>query len=498
MRTGRPRIRVFDEAAALQRFKELKNAQMVAKEFNTGCDVILRLVKRNGLGVNRPGVSAKLSDEQVASCVGLYNAGMSQLEIGKKFSMTQWGIGKILKATGVSARKTKAVLEEHYFDVIDTEEKAYWLGFLTADGNIGLDNAIRLELKSGDAVHVVRFARAIGYSGLLQKRKDESAVLLQPKSVILANALRSLGLMSSTKSVDVVPANVVGKLERHYWRGLIDGDGWIGKDLKSVGLCGTRKMCVGMRDFFLKNGIVTDAQVHRSEERLWRFGIESKEVKKCVVLLYKDAIVALPRKLALAKKIMGEEMFTGVQQARRYQVEIFLEALHYLKDVPFGVVSYGLFEDDVLRGVACFGSPSSPAIASSIFENEVDQKGVRELRRFAMQDAAPNEASQFLAKALRMFYAEHREVSAVVSYADSAQGHIGTIYKACNARYVGCSGEELVFVLSTGERVTGRGMLKRVGSTDGVSVEKSEGKHKYIFFFNGTDKRCLLSAKQYV
>ena len=29
--------------------------------------------------------------------------------------------------------------DEHYFDVIDCQEKAYWLGFICADGYIGKD-----------------------------------------------------------------------------------------------------------------------------------------------------------------------------------------------------------------------------------------------------------------------------------------------------------------------------------------------------------------------
>lgn len=48
--------------------------------------------------------------------------------------------------------------DDFYFHVIDTEHKAYWLGFLYADGFVDKNrNRISLALNSNDEHHILKF-----------------------------------------------------------------------------------------------------------------------------------------------------------------------------------------------------------------------------------------------------------------------------------------------------------------------------------------------------
>ena len=62
-----------------------------------------------------------------------------------------------MKRLGVSTFDYK--LDITVFDSIDTEEKAYWLGFMFADGYVSKNNAMSLTLKESDRSHIERFAR---------------------------------------------------------------------------------------------------------------------------------------------------------------------------------------------------------------------------------------------------------------------------------------------------------------------------------------------------
>ena len=55
-------------------------------------------------------------------------------------------------------RPRKYSLNEDYFKKIDTETKAYWLGFLYADGQISADSrySLRLALSKKDYNHIVK------------------------------------------------------------------------------------------------------------------------------------------------------------------------------------------------------------------------------------------------------------------------------------------------------------------------------------------------------
>ena len=52
-------------------------------------------------------------------------------------------------------------VNENYFSVIDSEEKAYWLGFIAADGNIGGIYDFRIELQKQDLSHLEKLKVAL-------------------------------------------------------------------------------------------------------------------------------------------------------------------------------------------------------------------------------------------------------------------------------------------------------------------------------------------------
>ena len=78
---------------------------------------------------------------------------------------------KIGLLNNVPGRGRKYTLNEKYFKFIDNESKAYWLGFLMADGNI-YNNVIRITLAVVDFNHLVKFKSDLKASYIIRKNKD--------------------------------------------------------------------------------------------------------------------------------------------------------------------------------------------------------------------------------------------------------------------------------------------------------------------------------------
>ena len=92
-----------------------------------------------------------------------YNAGESVLSISYDFpERSYWSISEEIKASGIAVRGNdftarKYRCNETYFDHIDSESKAYWLGFIYADGCIS-NNGYRFEvrLSKNDEDHLIK------------------------------------------------------------------------------------------------------------------------------------------------------------------------------------------------------------------------------------------------------------------------------------------------------------------------------------------------------
>lgn len=152
-------------------------------------------------------------------------------------NVSERAFSRVLKEKGVNTRrKNRYTLNDNYFETIDTEHKAYWLGFLYADGYVGDSNYnyIAIQLKAEDEYILEAFKKDINYTGKIEDIVYTSGYKIGAKgcrinfsSPKMASDLRNLGLFpGKSKEMKCFP-NIPEELKRHFMRGYFDGDGSI-------------------------------------------------------------------------------------------------------------------------------------------------------------------------------------------------------------------------------------------------------------------------------
>lgn len=120
---------------------------------------------------------------------------------------------------------------EFFFDVINTEEKAYWLGFIYADGYLAKPSTIGIELKATDKTHLEKFKMALRAEHDVKIYHKNSTFGPQDSArfAITSQHMFSI-LLSYFKSTNKTfegefPMLKDSALIRHLIRGFFDGDG---------------------------------------------------------------------------------------------------------------------------------------------------------------------------------------------------------------------------------------------------------------------------------
>lgn len=140
----------------------------------------------------------------------------------------------IIRSKAASRKQINAIaLSVDYFKQINTPDKAYWLGYLSADGTI-CKTGYKVSLTSKDKDVIYRFKNAVGsghaISIIHQKDKRTNKIytrwLIQICSKQFAQHLINQGV-TSNKSNDCCLPKLDDNLFYHYLRGLFDGDGSI-------------------------------------------------------------------------------------------------------------------------------------------------------------------------------------------------------------------------------------------------------------------------------
>ena len=157
----------------------------------------------------------------------------------------------------------------------------------------------------------------------------------------------------------------------------------------------------------------------------------------------------------------------------RYEVRLIPEAdakrfvirTHYSKSYPAARARGGLFRfnpfgRDELVGVVVYSVPMQGR-AIPRWTGLEPNAGVEIGRLVLLDDVPANGESWFVARANRLMLDALPDVRGLLTYADPAQGHVGTIYQALNYRFVGRSSPRTHIVGVDGKVVSGR-MLSKI------------------------------------
>lgn len=255
-------------------------------------------------------MNVKLDQKKIEQAIGLYRKGMTHQEIADLFGVSRVCILNALKRNGIQSRPSgerKFFFDENFFEKIDSEEKAYWLGFIYADGSVNHKTySLEIELSSIDKDHLRKLASIIKYDGEIDETRQGKACRIRLHSRKLALDLRNLGVVKS-KSDRLVEPVLDESLRIHFWRGVFDGDGWFGiSDRKSVGFASISKaFSEAFKHFVEKKSEASKATVLQRKQKsgkiMYQIVFEGTMQIESVKDFYIDAKVFLDRKNLSAK-----------------------------------------------------------------------------------------------------------------------------------------------------------------------------------------------------
>lgn len=186
--------------------------------------------------------SYKLSISK-ADIIKKYLNGLSCPEIAKECGCNPSYINAVIKKSGTERRKAGEVnrkykINESYFNEIDNEEKAYFLGFLFSDGdNNTRKHVVRLRLQEKDLDILERLnslienespVRVIPYrekSTAFKNGQDVACLIINSRRV--SDRLNEIGF-TPKKSFTINYPAIPRELDRHFIRGYFDGNGSFG------------------------------------------------------------------------------------------------------------------------------------------------------------------------------------------------------------------------------------------------------------------------------
>lgn len=282
------------------------------KKYGITRSAILGILYRRNITVRKDTIQMT---DQTKSVIELYKSGLSCDQISKKMGIKRANVQVAIHSRGLSGNRSFYrkfhTLNDSYFESIDTEKKAYFLGLLCADGSINSGNkkrnSIFISLKKQDSYLIEEFKKDIGSSVELKERvfkekKWENQMYFSVSSKKMRDDLIAHGC-TPQKSISLKFPKIEDKCLWPFVRGYFDGDGCVSisnrKDcisvIRKVEICVSEDFGVYMRDLLNSFGITS--YVRKGKTKIHTISINRQDhIIKFRDFMYRESSIHMKRK----------------------------------------------------------------------------------------------------------------------------------------------------------------------------------------------------------
>jgi hypothetical protein len=258
-----------------------------------------------------------------------FNKFLTYSEIAEKIGVGRRTIERAYKTLNMKRKrvhkgmlKTKYSYDRNYFEKIDTEDKAYFLGFLYADG-CNTKQGFRLQISQKDEDVLLKLKENIKYTGKLYYKKGgemkglgnnkdkiyitNPTCVFQLKSTHVSRQLIKLGCIPKKSLILKFPTEeqVPSYLLHHFMRGYFDGDGCVSiyntkqrgwnETKYSVCIAGTENFIIDLQKILIKECRLNKTKIRNKTISTLSYG-SRLQILRIKEYLYKNATIYMDRK----------------------------------------------------------------------------------------------------------------------------------------------------------------------------------------------------------
>lgn len=238
------------------------------------------------------------TQDQITYVIENYLQYHNTKDLAVKFKVSTDAIRRLLKKNNIKLLssqdlgKIKRPRNSDYFSEINSFDKAYWLGFLYADGyNNEKNNLIRINLQESDKEHLRKFLKALNAENF-QIKAQSSICYINICDKKLSEDLAKQGCYQRKSYTLTFPKNLDKKFYSHFIRGYFDGDGSLYYSIRNnhkyfgFHILGTFDMVSNIRNILNKDKLALE----KKSEALYSFNISgNKQIYEVMSYLYKGA-----------------------------------------------------------------------------------------------------------------------------------------------------------------------------------------------------------------
>lgn len=254
---------------------------------------------------------------------------LSYREMSQKLNRTYSSIENKARRLGLK-KKSKYNYNSSFFEIINSEEKAYWLGFIYADGYVNVqDNRhfeLGIELQYSDNNHLKKFNKSLNgnievkdryRNGGFERNKDKifhfCSIRLYNQQMV--TDLSQYGIVNNKTYIKQHISNLIPKhLLQHFIRGFFDGDGAVYLDTRkciAFNITNANNLILeDIRQYLYDNYGITSyiaCEENRNNVPIYQLNFKGMcNAYKFSQFLYNDATIYLDRKYLLCQRYIRD------------------------------------------------------------------------------------------------------------------------------------------------------------------------------------------------